>query len=310
MALARGGSAQAETPAGRGAYLIVTGDKTIGFFDILSAIVPKDRGSRRIASNLAYGPHQRQGLDLYAPRRKVDEALPVIVFFYGGAWSEGTRKHYGFAARALAALGYLVVVPDYRLVPEIEYPEFVRDCAAAVRWVLRHSAEYGGDPARVVLAGHSAGAYNAAMLALDPAWLGAERRAIAGVIGLSGPYDFHPFDGAISQRVFGKAEDPEGTQPINHVDAEAPPMLLVTGGRDTLVLPRNSVNLGAALKAAGRSARVVILPRLKHAGPLFALSLPLRWLAPVRAECAAFLARVTDPRRAARPVPAAGDAPR
>lgn len=221
-------------------------------------------------------------------------ALPVVVFFYGGAWSEGARRHYGFAARALAALGHVVVVPDYRLVPAVEYPAFIEDCALAVDWVSHNIAAHGGDWTRLVLAGHSAGAYNAATLALDGRWLShAVRQTIVGVIGLSGPYDFYPFDGPISRRVFGAAEDKQGTQPINHVSADAPPMLLISGGRDELVLPRNSTRLGAALEAAGVTARVQVYARLGHAETLLALSLPLRWLAPVMRECRDFLASVT-----------------
>ncbi|MHA6296819.1 alpha/beta hydrolase [Devosia sp. CAU 1758] len=231
---------------------------------------------------------------MYAPRGQSDVALPVVVFFYGGAWSDGARRHYGFAARALAALGHVVVVPDYRLVPEVEYPDFLKDCAQAVDWVSHNIAGHGGDWTRLVLAGHSAGAYNAAALAVDGRWLSpAVRQTIVGVIGLSGPYDFYPFDGPISRRVFGAAADPKGTQPINHVSADAPPMLLVSGGKDELVLPRNSVRLGAALEAVGVKADVQVYPRLGHPHTLFALSLPLRWLAPVRSECRDFLADVT-----------------
>ncbi|WP_461384471.1 alpha/beta hydrolase, partial [Devosia indica] len=130
---------------------------------------------------MSYGAGPRRKLDVYGPRRRDDTPLPVVVFFYGGAWNSGSRTHYGFAARALAAMGYLVVVPDYRLVPEIEYPAFLKDCAAAVAWVSDHIAAYGGDPGRLALAGHSAGTYNAACLALDPRWLGPElRNAIVG----------------------------------------------------------------------------------------------------------------------------------
>ncbi|WP_157291135.1 alpha/beta hydrolase [Devosia marina] len=264
--------------------------------DIISALVPKDGASRRVARGLSYGAGPRRKLDLYRPRHQSDAPLPIIVFFYGGAWNSGSRTHYGFAARALAAMGYLVVVPDYRLVPEIEYPAFLEDCAAAVGWVSDNAASYGGDPVRLVLAGHSAGAYNAACLALDPRWLApAQRAAVVGVIGLSGPYDFYPFDGPISQRVFGQADDPRQTQPIHHVGPDAAPKLLITGGRDDLVLPRNSVNLSAALERAGVHSSLRLYPRLGHAGTLLCLSLPLRWMAPVLEDCRAFLADVTNP---------------
>lgn len=250
----------------------------------------------RRARGVSYGPDPRHRLDVYAPKKPAAPALPVVVFFYGGSWSQGSRTHYGFAAHALAALGYVVVVPDYRLVPEAEYPAFMRDCARAVDWVSHNIAAHGGDWTRLVLVGHSAGAYNAASLALDRQWLPeAIRSTLVGMIGLSGPYDFYPFDGPISRRVFGAATDPEGTQPINHVDAEAPPMLLVSGGRDELVLPRNSESLGAAVQAAGQHAELRLYPRLGHAGTLLALSLPLRWVAPILRDCQAFLDQVTQP---------------
>ena len=172
----------------------------------------------------------------------------------------------------------------------------MRFSSAAVGFVAETVGRYGGDAGRLVLAGHSAGAYNAAMLALDRRWLpDAVRSSIVGVIGLSGPYDFFPFDGPISRRVFGAAPDPSSTQPINHVGPRAPPMLLISGGRDDLVLPRNSGHLAAALDAHGVPATLRIYPRLGHAETLLALSLPLRWMAPVLAECGSFLDRVTGP---------------
>ena len=113
------------------------------------------------------------------PRAAAAKSRPVILFFYGGSWNSGRRQGYAFAARALAARGFVVIVPDYRLVPDAVYPDFLRDCAAAVRWARRNAGAHGGDGERIVLVGHSAGAYNAAMLALDPGLVGADRSAVA-----------------------------------------------------------------------------------------------------------------------------------
>jgi acetyl esterase/lipase len=135
-----------------------------------NALVPKDGAAALVAKDQAFASGPRRKLDLYAPkRRSADARLPVIVFFYGGSWSSGDKKGYGFAGRALAAQGFLVAIPDYRLVPEVRFPGFIEDGAAAVRWVRANAARFGGDPDRIVLAGHSAGAYNAAMLSFDPA---------------------------------------------------------------------------------------------------------------------------------------------
>ena len=145
----------------------------------------------------------------------------------------------------------MVAIPDYRLVPQVRYPAFLQDNAAAVRWVRVHAREVGGDPDRLVLAGHSAGAYNAAMLAMDGRWLGTDRRAVRGWIGLAGPYDFLPLDTPVTQATFGAAPDSAATQPISFAGAGDPPALLATGDEDTLVRPRNSDTLAARLTAVG-----------------------------------------------------------
>lgn len=262
--------------------------------DIVGFLLPKDGGSERIAQDLAYGPDARHRLDIYAPRKMLAPAPPVVVFFYGGSWSTGGKEAYAFVGRALAALGYVVVVPDYRLVPDIEYPEFLDDCARAVAWVGQNINRYGGDWTRMALAGHSAGAYNAVMTALEPDLVEAhgQKAAICGVIGLSGPYDFFPFDGPISMRVFGAVPDPQSTQPVNHVAAGAPPMFLGQGERDTLVYPRNSFRLAEELQKVGTRAEARIYKGLAHAGPLLSIGLPLRWCAPVLADMARFLREI------------------
>lgn len=255
----------------------------------------KDPGGRRIARDLAYGGHARQQLDLYAPRGRSDAAgrLPVIAFFYGGSWASGVRQGYGFVGRALAARGFLVAVADYRLVPEVRFPAFVEDAAKAVRWLIDHAADHAGDPQRLVLMGHSAGAYNAAMAALDPQWLGAERSRIKGLIGLAGPYDFLPLSGPVTRAAFGQARDLEATQPVNFVSAGAPPMLLLHGGEDRTVQPRNSKALAKAVAAAGGEARLKLYPQLGHVAILTALALPFRYRAPVLADAVAFAREVT-----------------
>lgn len=254
-------------------------------------LVPKDGGVRQVVRGAAFGPHPRQRLDVYAPKR-TGAPHPVIVFLYGGSWSSGTRTGYGFVGRALASRGFVVAIPDYRLVPEIRYPAFLQDNAAAVRWVRAHAAQVGGDPDRIVIAGHSAGAYNAAMLALDPRWLGADRQAVRGWIGLAGPYDF-AFDQPATRAAFGHVADPAETQPLRHAGAGDPPALLLTGDKDDLVRPRNSDVLAARLAAAG-----VPVERRSysqgHVGILTAIARPLRGRAPVLADMTAFATRVTN----------------
>lgn len=264
---------------------------SLDLLTLFNALMPKERASRRVVTGQPYGENPRQTLDLYAPRRPGPH--PVIVFFYGGAWDSGHRQGYAFAARALAAKGFLVAVPDYRLVPEIRYPGFVEDAAAAVRWVRAHAAEHGGDPDRILLAGHSAGAYIAAMLALDPRWLGGDLTAVRGLAGLAGPYDFLPLDDRATIAAFGDWPDLGETQPVAHAGPGAPPALLLHGEPDTRVKPRHSRALARALVASSNDVRLKFYPRLSHAGIITALAIPLRGRATVLADVAAFAREMT-----------------
>ncbi len=217
---------------------------------LLNATVPT--GGLRISHAIAYGPEPRQNLDIYRPIA-ASGPLPVVVFFYGGSWQSGSRGDYLFAAAALARRGLVVVVPDYRLSPQVGYPVFLQDCARAVVWAQHNASNYGGDPAKLFLMGHSAGAYNALMLALDPQLLrqaGGSNLAIAGTIGLAGPYDFLPLTAPDIQRVFAPAApDLAETQPITYAGEPHKPILLLAGSADHTVSPRNTTRLAAALAA-------------------------------------------------------------
>lgn len=260
---------------------------------LFNGLMPKDGGVKLAASGVAYGADPRQRLDVYVPKNAGAGPRPVIVFFYGGSWNSGERAGYAFVGRALAAKGFVTVIPDYRLVPAVRYPAFVEDGAAAVRWVRAHAKAYGGDGDRIVLAGHSAGAYIAAMLAVDGRWLGADRKAVRGLAGLAGPYDFAPFDKAASVAAFGGWPDAAETQPVTHADASAPPALLLAGAEDDTVRPRNSEALAAKLHAAGVATDLKLYPGIGHIGILTAIAKPFRGKAPVVADVAGFAARVT-----------------
>ena len=257
---------------------------------LFATFVPKD-AARTPEHGVAYGPLERQALDVYAPRRETAPA-PVAVFFYGGSWDSGRRQDYGWVGRALAAQGFLTILPDYRLYPTVRYPSFVEDGALAVRWAVDHARELGGDPSRIVLIGHSAGAYNAAMLALDDRYLkavGVDPKVVRGFAGLSGPYDFLPLDGPITRQTFGAYPDLPSTQPGAYVRADSPPAFLATGDADTTVKPRNTKALAAALRAKGAAVEERHYEGLNHADTVLALSRPLRGKAPVLAEMTAFL---------------------
>jgi acetyl esterase/lipase len=243
---------------------------------VLNAFISEDGLER--SAGIAYGKDARQRLDVYVPRGKAAPA-PVIVFFYGGRWQEGERASYLFVAEALTAQGFVVVVPDYRVYPGVPYPEFVEDGARAVAWTHREIARFGGDPARIFLMGHSAGAHIAAMLAYDEEFLarqGLRRADVRGLIGLAGPYDFLPFSDADVRAVFSSAASPQATQPIHYVRGGEPPSLLITGDADTTVKPGNTVRLAARLRQAGSAVEERHYERLNHYTLLLRLAAPLR----------------------------------
>lgn len=234
-------------------------------------------------SNVAYGTHARHKLDIYAPEKGAASA-PVIVFFYGGNWVKGGRQDYAFVGRALASRGFVVVIPDYRLYPEVKYPDFLDDCAQAVSWAAREIAGFGGDPMRLYVMGHSAGAYNAAMVALDPAYLskqGMRPSMLRGWIGMAGPYDFMPIVNPTTRPVFHFPDTPPASQPINHVSKDRPPALLIAANKDDLVNPvRNTGGLAKKLRANGVLVQEVYYDGVNHITLVASIAAPLRTLAP------------------------------
>ncbi|WP_216851291.1 alpha/beta hydrolase [Acidisphaera sp. L21] len=253
---------------------------------ILNNLAP----SRLVADGVPYGPDPRQTLDVYAPGGA--GPFPVVVFLYGGGWTSGDRAMYRFVGGALAARGFVVVVPDYRLFPTVRFPTFLQDNATALRWTRDHAAQYGGAPGPFFLMGHSAGAYNVAMLALDPEWLagvGMSRSDLRGALGLAGPYDFLPLGTDELRAIFGPQDQLARTQPINFVDGHAPPMLLLAGETDTTVYPRNSIRLADRIRSAGGIVDLKLYPGIQHEEIVGAIGTPLRFLAPTLQDCVDFM---------------------
>jgi acetyl esterase/lipase len=248
-------------------------------------------GARLVAEGVAFGSHG-QTLDIWAPDAEPKSQLPVVIFWYGGGWAKGDRASYAFAGRALARAGFLVVIPDYRKVPQVRFPAFLDDGAEAVAWVEDNIAKHGGEPARVAFMGHSAGAYQAVMLALDAKRLtaaGADPANVKAAVGLSGPYDFYPFDSPRSVAAFSQWPRPDETQPIEFARKDAPPLLLVTSDGDETVRPRNANNLGAKLRELGAPVEVRNYGPLDHEEVVMAISVPFRGKGPVLADSVSFL---------------------
>ncbi len=268
--------------------LLLAGCSPLG---IINGLAP----DRLVARSIAYGEGPRRRLDVYAPSAHPapDASHPVVLFLYGGAWDTGERAMYRFVGGALAALGFVVMIPDYRLYPQVHYPEFLLDCAQALAWTRRHGPGFGGAAAPPYLLGHSAGAYNAAMLALDPRWLGAvgltPRSDLSGMAGLAGPYDFLPLDSDELRRIFAPGRPLRSTQPIAHVDGRNPPMLLLAGGADRVVRPANTLRLAQQVRQAGGPVEARLYRGIDHVEILGAFAGPLRFLAPSLRDCASFM---------------------
>jgi len=261
---------------------------------LINASVSSD--THTVLLDQAYGDHARQRADVYLPAPVAVAAAPIAVFFYGGSWSSGDRADYRFVGEALASRGIVTVVADYRLSPEVRYPAFLHDGADAVRWAADHAAAFGASRERLFVVGHSAGAYNAAMLALDPRWLarlGLEPRQLAGWAGLAGPYDFLPIGNPDVQVAFEWPNTPADSQPLFHANAgHATPRraLLLAARKDTLVNPqRNTLAMARVLEQQGTQVDVELFDRVSHTTLIGAMARPLRGLAPVLERVSGFL---------------------
>ena len=257
---------------------------------VVNAVSPA--GAVQATPAIRYGLDPRNMLDVYRPAATVKNA-PVIVFFFGGNWVSGERGDYAFVGRSLAARGFVVVVPDYRLYPQVRYPDFLIDSAGAVAWTARAIAAHGGDPNNIFLMGHSAGAYNAAMLALDPRWLGKQGidpGMLRGWIGLAGPYDFLPVQNRVTQPVFNAPDTPPDSQPVKHVSAASPPALLIAAKEDKLVNPaRNTGGMANKLRAVKVPVRELYYGGVTHTTLVASLSSALQKLAPTLDAVEAFV---------------------
>jgi len=269
--------------------------------DVVNGLTPDDGYS--LTAAVPYGADPRQRLDIYHPETPL-EGAPLVVFFYRGGWESGAREDYRFVGQAFAAQGYTIAIPDYRLYPQVGWRGFMSDAAMAVAELANRFPGVATGEQPLVLAGHSAGAYIAVMLALDPSWLEAktvDRCVIDSVIGLSGPYDFLPLRDATLRAIFGPDPEGAGTQPIQHVDRGDPPMLLMTGLDDVTVLPRNTRRLAARLSDAAVPVVTRYYDGVNHAGLVGSVAKPLRFLAPVLEDMLAYLKDI--PSSSGRPCP-------
>ena len=260
---------------------------------LINATVPSN--THTVLLDEAYGSAARQRMDVYLPVNAAPGA-PIAVFFYGGSWSSGERADYKFVGEALASRGIVTVIADYRLSPEVRYPVFLQDCALAVRWARDNAQRLGASRSRLFVSGHSAGAYNAAMLALDARWLtevDMQQGELAGWAGLAGPYDFLPIGIPEVQLAFNWPDTPASSQPLFHAPAGTGlkhRVLLLAAKSDSAVNPqRNTLALAQALRQRGTPVELEVFDRVNHVTLIGAMAPPLRGLAPVLDRLSGFL---------------------
>ena len=292
--------------------LMPSGAYALSIMDPFNVGPAMDGGSLKSGDGVAYADGPRKKLDVYTPKNPTGKA-PVLFFIYGGGWNHGERGDYQFVGNAFASRGFVVVIADYRLYPEVKYPDFLEDNAQALKWVEDNISSYGGDKERLFIAGHSAGAYNAVMLALDHSFLRdyGVTMSIKAVAALSGPYDFYPFEYDEVRNTFGSAPNPEGTQPVNLIAADTPPMFLAAGTHDPIVRIQNTQFLSAKLRDTGDWVTEKDYEGFGHMEPVLAIGAMWRWRAPVLDDMVQFFQRFGAfpsgvPRVAVTPAPPEG----
>lgn len=226
-----------------------------------------------VHTDLPYGDETRQRLDLYLPAEPAS-ASPVFLFLHGGGFQEGDRVHYGFVAESFSKHGIMTAVASYRLADSHHYPAQAEDARAAMSWIWRHAAEYGGDPEAIYVGGHSAGGILAADLGTDRSWMaaaGIPERALRGIVPISGVYDFRSdWPGYVT----AYAPTPElraRASPLATLRNPVPNAVVAAGSAEESIVPA-SRDLAAALSGEGVRTEILILPGENHRDTVVSLA--------------------------------------
>lgn len=260
------------------ASVLLSGCSSIG----LSALNASSRleSGHAVVENLIYGEEKWHVLDVHIPKKLNNKSLasfiqtkPVVLFLYGGGWTSGNKSQYYFAASAFTDLGYLVVVPDYVKYPKGKFPEFVYDSAKALAWTKQSISQYGGDPNKLFIVGHSAGAHIGALLMADERYLNASDLRPSDVLafaGMAGPYNFTP-ERSPYTKIFGPEENYSQMKVMNFIQGDEPPMMMLHGTDDKTVGILNKDTLIEKIEQFGGEYADVTYPGVSHVGILLSL---------------------------------------
>jgi len=215
----------------------------------------------------------RNILDVYIPKGVKD--YPVLFLVHGGTWQHGSKDYFKAVGTAFAQRGIGVVCPNYRLSPKVKHPAHIEDVAQAFAWTVDTIAAHGGDPKKIVVAGHSAGGHLASLLATDGKYLKAEKKSVAdikGVIGISGVYTIPP---VLFDKIFGSdAKECKLASPLEHVNKNCPPCVLIYGDKDLPFLDAMAKDMGKALTKAECTAEVCQIKGRNHIEVMYNVSKP------------------------------------
>ena len=252
-------------------------------------------GHYNVQKNLAYGDNKRHKLDIYHPKKSISitqgQDKPVIVFVYGGAWKQGKKKDYKFIAHAFTQAGYRVVIADYRLFPQVKFPNFIDDIADAIAYLDHNAKDILGDVSKgIVLMGHSAGAHTVATLATDKHYLQQRniRLELRALVALSGPYDLQLDDPEVIP-IFMPVTPEKIAKPARLVHANMPPVLLLHGRKDTRVKPFHTEHFANALQQAGVVHTVKWYQDMTHIKIISSIAARLRFINPTYQDIIDFL---------------------
>jgi acetyl esterase/lipase len=271
---------------------------------IMNYLAPRFHSKRIV--DLPYDQDSRHTLDLYVP--KVKTRNEIIVFIHGGAWDTGDKNEYQFAGLAFSQLGFITAVPNYRLYPQVQFPQFIDDVAKAIASLPKHLALQGiseQSTQEIILIGHSAGAHTATMLAADPSYLARMKAniVIKSCIGLAGPYDLPlddplvvgKFDGVTLHDVseqhidLGREHNAHEANPINLATPAMPPTCLIHGEADETVGPYHSERLAKMLRHLGVPCQHITYPGVDHRQLVGGVSVFGRMLNPVFKDIRTYL---------------------
>jgi arylformamidase len=221
--------------------------------------------------DLAYGPTSRQAIDLFLPRTR---AAPLLVFIHGGYWQSRDRKDFSFVAGPLLERGAAVALLGYDLAPEVRMDAIVAEVRAGLAWLYRHAQAHGCDPARLHIAGHSAGGHLAAMaLATDWRTIGLPEDVIKGVCAISGVFDLEPIRLCYLNEVVGLDEgEARRNSPLHQALPGGCPVIVALGELETKAFHEHSRRFAAKLERDGWACQLLVQPGVDHFGIVMSMA--------------------------------------